>query len=466
MQESIPRHILFSAEIRNLETPEDKAAHIKYRCESLTLAQICRELEADYKKATRRLNALKEGRKWYGVGRPPLVDKEAVKNTEKIIEQGYKKGDAVDYEVIRKKFEDHYAKKLASMTSEASEKYPPTLRKNYVYEIGKKYEFNTKTPLPAEQNRNECSTTGTVHYFFENTFTREFCEGVPPELFLNADETSVEVGLPRKVILPPGAKDGRKVDKFAAASHITAMITINATGDDFTPYVIVPLKRAPKDVSTLVASGKITLGGSPNGWMDDECFENWAIWFVDCVFEIREAYGHDRTQRAILLLDGHGSRNNSKVAKIFKDAYIDVIIFPPHMTHIMQPFDRVIARPLKDCLARIARELIEEYSPEDQSSVPVLRKVQIMSIIDAHRVATTTRNCRVAFAECGIYPYDPNKILKNKQVKNSTKNFIQTDTIPGPGFKISGKCITSDDVISCLKERKSKSFLESPKTKK
>jgi hypothetical protein len=44
----------------------------------------------------------------------------------------------------------------------------------------------------------------------------------------------------------------------------------------------------------------------------------------------------------------------------FKNAKIDVVIFPPHMTHIMQPFDRVIARPLKDCLGRIARAMINE----------------------------------------------------------------------------------------------------------
>ena len=43
------------------------------------------------------------------------------------------------------------------------------------------------------------------------------------------------------------------------------MITINANGDDFQPYILVPLKYAPKDLLTATAAGKITIGGSLNG---------------------------------------------------------------------------------------------------------------------------------------------------------------------------------------------------------
>ena len=463
---NIPKEILLSAEVRNLKTPEEKAAYIKYNYEGFTLAYLCRNLGADYQRASRRLNSLKEGVEWHGVGRPPLVDKKAIDDSMKLISRQYKACDPVDYEDIRKKLEKHYYEKLSTIIPEKREKYPPNLRKNYVYEIGKKYDFNTKIPTPAEKDRNECSTTETVHYFFENTFTEEFVEGVPPELFLNVDETSVEVGLPRKIILPPGESRATKVDKFNFSSHITAMVTINATGDDFTPYVITPLKRMPKDLTKLVASKKINIGGSTNGWMDDECFAEWTSWLITRVAEIRQLYNYAPDTRAILLLDGHGSRNNAAVMHSFKEAHIDVVIFPPHMTHIMQPFDRVIARPLKDCLSRIAREMINDCPDDLQDSVPIMRAVQVRSLIDACRVATTAHNCQVAFAECGLYPYDPSRVLSNKQVRRSTKNFIQTDIIAGPSFKISGRCVTSDDILQCLKDKTSKERKKSPKNKK
>ena len=462
----VPRQVLFSAEVRALKTPEEKAAFIMFNYKGYCLSRLCTSLKADYQRTRRRYLALKDGLEWHGVGRPPLVDKSALDETKDLVSKQFKISDPADYEDIRQTLENQYRQKLAAMTSETRQKYPSNLRKNYVYELSKKYEFNTKVPTEAEKNRNECSTSETVNYFFNNTFTPDLIEGVPPELFINADETSVEVGLPRKVILPPGETRADKVDKFGITSHISAMVTINATGDDFTPYLITPLKRLPKDILKLVTSGKINIGGSKNGWMDDECFAEWASWLISRVSEIREIYGYDPNTRAILLLDGHGSRNNSAVMRSFKKANIDVVIFPPHMTHIMQPFDRVIARPLKDCLGRIARAMISVIPENEQNSVPTIRLVQVRSLIDACRVATTVHNCQTAFSECGLFPYDPSKIFGNKQVRKSKQNFIQTETMAGPSFKISGRCITSADVLECLKTKSPKTKKESPKSMK
>ena len=121
------------------------------------------------------------------------------------------------------------------------------------------------------------------------------------------------------------------------------------------------------------------------------------------------------------MLDGHSSRNNAEMKRKIKEANIDVVIFPPHMTHIMKPFDRVIAIPLKDCLNRIDREIINDFDSDDQTTVPTLRLVQVMSLIDHHRVATTSNNCNVAFTECGLYPYNPDRVLSNKQIRRSLK---------------------------------------------
>ena len=66
----------------------------------------------------------------------------------------------------------------------------------------------------------------------------------------------------------------------------------------------------PKDLAPLIAGGKINIGGSPNGWINDECFSNWAKTFIQRVKEIRKMYNFNPCQKAILFLDGHGSRNN------------------------------------------------------------------------------------------------------------------------------------------------------------
>ena len=68
---SIPHHLLLSAEIRPLQSPEDKATHIKKLCVNLPLSKICEELQANYQKSLRRYHALMKGIEFTGIGRPP-----------------------------------------------------------------------------------------------------------------------------------------------------------------------------------------------------------------------------------------------------------------------------------------------------------------------------------------------------------------------------------------------------------
>ena len=450
---SIPAHILLTAEVRFQDTPEDKAAHVKKLCINLPLPTICKELNADYQKTLRRYKALEEGKEWTGVGRPPLINYKDAISIHSMIKQKFRKKDCADYTDIANCLDDKYRKKLEKMAPEDREKYPPNLRKNYKYEASNRLQLNTKCPCTIDKDRYECATTKTIEYFFENTYTEEMCSGVPPQLCFNSDETSVEISKPRKIIIPPGEQEGHKVDKFHFSCHISAMVTINAAGDDFVPYIIVPLKNMPKDLTPLVAGGKIDIGGSDNGWINDECFECWAKKFIERVIEIRKTYHFDQKQKAILFLDGHCSRNNRHVMDIFKKANIEVIIFPPHLTHIMQPFDRVVARPLKDALPRIASHIIDEIDENEQEKISVVRTAEIQGFVDAHRIATTTHNCRIAFEACGLLPRNPEKILKNKNVHVSQKNFIQTDLVPNNAIKISGLCITSDDVRPLLRKK-------------
>lgn len=456
MEGYIPRYLLLSSEIRSQSTPEDKAAHIKYLDSTLQMTKICDELGANYQQSLRRLDALKNNRPWTGVGRPPFYNSMMIDDIHNEIAKDYKNGDCTNYTQLRKLIDIDYRNQIDQMTPDAREKYPTNLRKNYVYELSRQLQLNTKKPTLEEKDRNKFSTTETVKDFFNLTYTDEMIQGVPPQLILNADETSVEVSLPKKVLIPDGEEEGKSIDKFSKSSHISAMITINANGDDFQPYVLVPLKYAPKDLLTAIAAGKITIGGSPNGWMNDICFEEWSKWLIQKVQNLRKTYNYDAEQKAILFLDGHGSRNNSKIMRLFKSNFIEVIIFPPHMTHLFQPFDRVVARPLKECLSRIAKEIIDNFDEENQDKTCIIRSSQIRALIDAHRVATTQHNCEEAFKACGLFPRNINKILNSRNVKKSNQSFIQTDIQTASSIKISGLCITSDEVLPKLRGKKTK----------
>ena len=103
-------------------------------------------------------------------------------------------------------------------------------------------------------------------------------------------------------------------------------------------------------VLDLVRRGKVLICGFPSGWMDNKTFEECSEWFIAKVKQLKKDRNCDEEQKAILFLDGHGSRNNQSIMQMYKDAKIDVVIFPSHMTHILQPFDKANAHPLKQIL--------------------------------------------------------------------------------------------------------------------
>lgn len=176
----------------------------------------------------------------------------------------YKDGDCTHCARIRDIVDADYRGHYVQMKPEACEKFSKNLRKNYIYELSRHLELNQKKPVIEEKDRNKCSTTETVHGFSEYTYIEKMIQDVPPQLILNVDETSVEVSLQKKVLVLDKKQEGRSIDKFSISPHISAMITINVAGDDFPPYVLIPLKSIPKDLLSSVVPGKITIGVSPN----------------------------------------------------------------------------------------------------------------------------------------------------------------------------------------------------------
>ena len=104
---------------------------------------------------------------------------------------------------------------------------------------------------------------------------------------------------------------------------------------------------------------------------------------------------------------------------MFKNNNICVIIFPSHMTHIIQQFDQVIAKQLKTALGQVARHILNDIDDNGKHQSKTIRYVQIQALIDAHRVAITQEKCRIAFDICGLFPRNQGKVISNKLIKKS-----------------------------------------------
>ena len=193
--------------------------------------------------------------------------------------------------------EEMYERKYNQLTPQQQENHPSQIPLRYCYPLSKRFDLKSVKPTETEKNRNQCATRQTIIDFFKFTFTVEMSEGVPDDLIFNADECSAEVGIPNKVLVPPSAKRGSYENEFSNNHHIISMVTLNAAGDQITPYLILPLKNLPRNIAPMVAKQQLNVGGSENGYITDENFIEWSNCFIEYVKTLKSERNYPPDQR-------------------------------------------------------------------------------------------------------------------------------------------------------------------------
>jgi hypothetical protein len=80
-----------------------------------------------------------------------------------------------------------------------------------------------------------------------------------------------------------------------------------------------------------------------NGWMTQDIFKDYLDRFIKFVTRTRK-----EGARTLLLVDGHKSRVSLEAIKLAFDNGVDIFLFPPHTTHLLQPLDVAVFQPFKD----------------------------------------------------------------------------------------------------------------------
>lgn len=89
-------------------------------------------------------------------------------------------------------------------------------------------------------------------------------------------------------------------------------------------------------------------GTSPNGYMDGELFYKW----FESVF-----LPNVHKRPALLVLDNHESHLTLKLLQRAKSENVELYGLPPHTTHVTQPLDVALFKPLKFKFSDIAVNL-------------------------------------------------------------------------------------------------------------
>jgi hypothetical protein len=146
-----------------------------------------------------------------------------------------------------------------------------------------------------------------------------------------------------------------------------------------------------------------------NAWIDTYSFVEW---LTKIFVPLSKA---SLTHRVLLLVDCHTTRFTFEAISAADAHGVDILTFPPHASHIMQPLDLAIFGPLKLFLEQYWTELLIE------SEVTLDRLTLIQTIMrdDVFDKAFTYTNIARGWREGGLYPYNINAVPVHKLTSDS-----------------------------------------------
>ena len=303
-----------------------------------------------------------------------------------------------------------------------------------------------------EQKRLEACSFRVIETFY-STFG-PLIQDVNTSLLFTADETMLQTSSRRKAVLPIGVKCVVE-EGYPNLPHISAMMCTNILGIGPPPFIILnDLQHLPPELKCFADGGNAWFASSSNGYMTRDVFTMWTICFVNWLSKYKQSLPCDiRRGKALVILDGHTSRENPLALALFRKANVEVIVLPSHSTHVLQMFDVGLAGPLKSFYAAKVKKCVKKCTQDISlmTNAAKYRRACIEAFLDAWQCACTPSNCFAAARETGIYPLDPNAVKQSIFVRNlnaeEQRRYDLREQRNANRFTISMKNITNVQVI-------------------
>jgi len=191
----------------------------------------------------------------------------------------------------------------------------------------------------------------------------------------------------------------------------SVMFSGNAVGRFFPPMVVYKAKNVYVDWTTG-GPADVVYDATPSGWFDTATFERW-------FFEVFLKHAKLIEGVKVLIGDKLSSHFSSRVIEACLENNIKFVTLIPNSTHICQPLDVAVFKPLKF----VWKTVLEQWRNESRikaeipkSVLPSLQQRLWRNLNSDHLIA--------GFRASGIYPLDEMQVLKrlpggNKESDNT-----------------------------------------------
>jgi hypothetical protein len=253
-----------------------------------------------------------------------------------------------------------------------------------------------------DRKRFENATFDTIKPWFDAVADIMTEHQYPPKHVYNMDESGFAVGTTQssRVLVNTRSKGNWKV-KNGRSEWITAIECVNAAGEAIPPFLIFKAKHLYSGWVPPGLKEPWRFSVSNSGWTSDSHGFRW----ISEVFD-PSTTPEDPLQRRLLIMDGHSSHMTARLIEFCMNSTIDLMILPPHCSHILQPLDLTIFGPLKAALSketdRVARV---DYGR-------IHRSEWTQMYFRAREKALSVDNIQSGFKSAGLSPLEPMKVLE------------------------------------------------------
>lgn len=190
----------------------------------------------------------------------------------------------------------------------------------------------------------------------------------------------------------------------SSKSSTSVVFAAAANGTVLPPYVIYKAQHL-YDTWTIGGPKGTRFNRTQSGWMDGATFLDWIL--TICIPYFKQFDG-----KKVLIGDNLSSHLSPEVVKQCEDNNIAFVFLPPNSTHLCQPLDVAVFRPLKQAW-RSVLELWKIGAGSTKASVdkqyfPILLR-QVCTKLHENRKFGD--NVQSGFRKTGIFPFDQEKVL-------------------------------------------------------
>lgn len=203
----------------------------------------------------------------------------------------------------------------------------------------KTHKLSLKKPQAVEAARKKSIDPFVIHTYFE--LLKQVTTNMSPMQIWNLDETSFCLDPTRVKVLGATGMPCHRVTSGPAKENITVLLAANAAGEKLPPLIVFRGKNVWDSWMSPdpTAFEGTTYAATKNGWMEAETFTNY---FTKNFLQNIQA-----ERPAVLIYDGHASHIGLPLVQKARDENITILKLPPHTSHVLQPLDLSVFRPMK-----------------------------------------------------------------------------------------------------------------------